>query len=93
MSSNSSGLQPEGVISLDVEFLKWFSETTKVSAKVIAVSGIFANIFVLFVMLKTKKIRENSTNNFILATLSVDCLFAFWISYLVDLVCQGQRKC
>jgi hypothetical protein len=50
-------------------------------AVAVAFLGFFANAFVLFVMLKTKKIRANSTNYFIMATLTVDFFFSIWFCY------------
>jgi hypothetical protein len=50
---------------------------------IIAVFGILANAFVLIVMLKTKKIRENKTNDFILAILSFNFLFALWFAFFL----------
>lgn len=56
----------------------------------IAVFGYLANAFVLFLMLKTKKIREHATNFFIIATLTLDMVIAIW--FFVFMVIESDKK-
>lgn len=56
-------------------------DAPKIFEKLFAVDilfGLLANAFVLFVMLKTRKIRKNSANNLIFATLGVNCVNQIW---------------
>jgi hypothetical protein len=71
-------------ITFDYDFYDDFSRKMQSIATTIAVIGFLANAFVLFVMLKSKTIRENRTMDFIIATLTFDLLFALWfLFYLV----------
>lgn len=50
-------------------------------ASAIAVLGFLANAFLLFVVIKTKKIRENATNYFIIASLIINLIFVVWSAF------------
>lgn len=58
---------------------------------IITILGLGISSYVLFVMLKTKKIRENSSNFLIIVTLTVDVLFALW--FLICYVSKYYGSC
>jgi Serpentine type 7TM GPCR chemoreceptor Srbc len=59
-------------------WIDYAAKVVDIFAVVVNLFGLLANAFLLFVMFKTRKIRKNSANSLIFATLGVNWVFQIW---------------
>lgn len=52
-------------------------------ACVVGAVSFSVNLLILFLMVTVKKLKENSTNDFIVSITSVNLIFGAWFAYLI----------